>query len=700
MSIKLDRNNTNFPLALFEALKKLSTNYNNKDFLYYYQQLLREYFQKVQLDSRGLLLHISMGVGKTMTGAAIAFGLMDKYEPIVLLSKSLQENMRGGLKKFVRMQFEGMSDAEASRMVDDKFSFVSLNASNMIQQMRDVTLSSIEREMEKRIDKNIKKVAELQTLNGKLLIIDEAHNFFRAIVNGSKNAVSLYRIIIASKDLKLVFLTGTPVVNDPYELIPCFNMLGSREPKKLIFPEDYKKFHDYFIDENGLMKNIEQFQDRIFGLVSNVTHESKQGVAFGIKQQIMAKFPTQLPIKVIKIPMTRHQFMLYQAARDKEKKEATFGKAGKAGHAISKPKSDKTSTYRIKSRQLSNYAPNIKQKEFSSPKLEEVAHIISNHPNQKGLIYSAFVKLSGVGGIEIFLKNLGWEEKVIVGDMVKVGTTSKLNEENQDASEIETAESARVEGGGEQLRTGQSYSIIGGVEKKYFAVIKGNTTKSDRDRLIDYYNLPENDHGDNLALLVVSSVGAEGLDLKCGRYVIIYEPFWNYVRIEQVIARAVRNNSHITLPEDEQNVQPYILLAVAPEETEDLSTDEDLYLEAVRKNITNNSCVAAIDAVSIECMVNGESHCRTCMPNNMTLFGDLDKDINKPSKCRQVESKKISVDEIEIDGKKYFYQPSDDSAYGFDIYYMDELSGKYRALSPNSSNFEKIIEELTKLNTN
>ena len=47
------------------------------------------------------------------------------------------------------------------------------------------------------------------------------------------------------------------------------------------------------------------------------------------------------------------------------------------------------------------------------------------------------------------------------------------------------------------------------------------------------------------------------LDLKNIRSVLIMEPYWNEVRIKQVIGRAVRRGSHLNLPKKDQNVSIY-----------------------------------------------------------------------------------------------------------------------------------------------
>ena len=52
------------------------------------------------------------------------------------------------------------------------------------------------------------------------------------------------------------------------------------------------------------------------------------------------------------------------------------------------------------------------------------------------------------------------------------------------------------------------------------------------------------------------------------------EPFWNYIRIDQVFGRAIRMKSHMNelLPKGERNVEQYLYLSSLP----DGETVEDL----------------------------------------------------------------------------------------------------------------------------
>ena len=62
-----------------------------------------------------------------------------------------------------------------------------------------------------------------------VVIIDEAHNFVSRVVNKLKQpkAISyrLYDYLMSASNAKVVFLTGTPIINYPNEIAVLYNML-------------------------------------------------------------------------------------------------------------------------------------------------------------------------------------------------------------------------------------------------------------------------------------------------------------------------------------------------------------------------------------------------------------------------------------------------------------------------------------------
>lgn len=474
--VKLNRNNTSFTRKLFEYLKKAtwSPSYN---FLKYYQNLVRIFINEVDIDSRGQLCIHEMGLGKSILAIALAIDLIKERQPIILLTKSLQENMRNSIFKYVKLraQYEPdfylckFSEQELSLWIDKNFSFVSMNASNMLKQMSKAAEGHSTEEFDAVLEKKMGEITKLVSLDGKLLIVDEAHNLFRAITNGSKNGQGLYDMVMKAKNLKIIFLTGTPISNDPFELVPCFNMIGSQNGTPIL-PESYKEFNKLFVDEkNGRIKNKEKFQNRIMGLVSFVNHLSKPGHAFeldsssevataDLKNQTSTtvEFPQELPLVVEKVNMNSEQYVIYQLARDKEKEEGSSkGKftsrgVGQEPPNLTKPKGKASSTYRVKSRQLGNFCPpaNLRGKDqlaifeseginvmdkilpvdLESPKFRKIYDNILKHKNQPGLVYSQFVGMGGLGTFSRYLESKGWKKVNIIHSGNKKTNFKKLEE--------------------------------------------------------------------------------------------------------------------------------------------------------------------------------------------------------------------------------------------------------------------------------
>ena len=87
-----------------------------------------------------------------------------------------------------------------------------------------------------------------------------------------------------------------------------------------------------------------------------------------------------------------------------------------------------------------------------------------------------------------------------------------------------------------------------------------------------------------LCIMMGTKAAAEGITLKNVRNVYIMEPYWNPARIEQVIGRAIRVNSHSTLPEDERNVTVKLYMSVFSEKQ--LKDQEGPNITLIRRNDT------------------------------------------------------------------------------------------------------------------
>ena len=102
------------------------------------------------------------------------------------------------------------------------------------------------------------------------------------------------------------------------------------------------------------------------------------------------------------------------------------------------------------------------------------------------------------------------------------------------------------------------------IQKRY-TFITGKESQEQRKLNKEAFNHIWNTRVEYIHIILISSSGAEGISLKCVRQVHIMEPFWNYIRVNQVLGRAIRMESHDLLPEDERNVEQYIYLTMLPE---------------------------------------------------------------------------------------------------------------------------------------
>ena len=102
---------------------------------------------------------------------------------------------------------------------------------------------------------------------------------------------------------------------------------------------------------------------------------------------------------------------------------------------------------------------------------------------------------------------------------------------------------------------------------KKYTFYTGEENKLERKKNLEAFKNKNNIYGEQIQIMIISGAGAEGISLTGIRQVHILEPYWNYVRIDQVFGRAIRMESHEQLPESKRNVEQYIYLSKFPKGT-------------------------------------------------------------------------------------------------------------------------------------
>lgn len=116
----------------------------------------------------------------------------------------------------------------------------------------------------------------------------------------------------------------------------------------------------------------------------------------------------------------------------------------------------------------------------------------------------------------------------------------------------------------------------------------------------EMFNMPENKTGDIIRIMLISPAGSEGLSLKNVRQVHIMEPYWNEVRITQMIGRGVRQCSHADLPIDQRHVDVFRYKSVRSK-GDKITTDQYIENVARSKDSLIQSFLDAVKEVAIDC---------------------------------------------------------------------------------------------------
>lgn len=126
-----------------------------------------------------------------------------------------------------------------------------------------------------------------------------------------------------------------------------------------------------------------------------------------------------------------------------------------------------------------------------------------------------------------------------------------------------------------------------------YSIYFGEQTEEKRNKIIDNYNERKID------VLLITSAGSESLDLKNTRSIHIMEPHWNESKINQIIGRAIRYDSHKALSESNRVVEIVRWISIFGYKIPFETADEYLIKMAQQKEIMFNY----FDKIIAECSI-------------------------------------------------------------------------------------------------
>ena len=127
-----------------------------------------------------------------------------------------------------------------------------------------------------------------------------------------------------------------------------------------------------------------------------------------------------------------------------------------------------------------------------------------------------------------------------------------------------------------------------------------------KEEAVSTFSHKNNKYGQEVKIFIGTSAVSEGLDFKNIRQVHILDPWYNLSKHSQIIGRAIRKNSHIGLPPEEQNVEVYEYASVIDSKTklgETESIDLRNYRIAENKDVIIKKINRVMKESSVDCVL-------------------------------------------------------------------------------------------------
>jgi superfamily II DNA or RNA helicase len=502
---------------------------------------------------RGLLLYYGLGSGKTCTYAMIA-DLYHKVYPdrpiFVFTPGSLRTNF---LEQYC--SFCGLNPKDISK----SFAFYSINDTSII------------RKLPKRLDNS-------------LVIVDEVHKLTHGKANDSPIISLIYDIINNSENVNIVSGSGTPIETNLEEL---FYLTNLHIKEKFDIMPDFKGLFKW---KEGVFypKNKEKLVDLFSQFVSYYDPQKK------MESTQNSAFP-KVYYKNVYVPINPERERAYMDLVDAENEKMKKPNEDMKFTDYARYKRQKQKYYiaasRLRSSQESNYSyPILNPKEFKKGGDGGQAEQEEGGGQEGGDGGDVPIALEEGGGndnlpskfyksetpmdllIPDKLKEYGgWITKDVLKDLYDQG--EKITEIIKDIEKFEGKHAIYT-----RFKTYFGSRLLGAIldlKEIPYVYFDGDMNDKDRVEVLEKFNAPNNINGDKIKVIILTSAGSAGINLKEIRRFHILEQYFNLSYLKQVVGRGNRYLSHQRLPENKRNltVLNYFLQLSDDELTENYSSD-------------------------------------------------------------------------------------------------------------------------------
>ena len=748
IALKKEFNETKYDGTIFsvdeieEQAKKLC----EADFELSPNQLFVRNFLSFQTPYNSLLLYHGLGSGKTCSAISVSEEMRDYLKQlgitqriIVVASPNVQENFKlqlfderklkqidglwnlractGNkyLKEINPMNMKGLSKEKVirqiKRIINNSYLFLGYTEfANYIQNISKVT----EENPKKKKMEVIRKLKK--HFNNRLVVIDEVHNIR---ITGEKQdkriAQELLKLVSYVDNLRLLFLSATPMYNSYKEIIWLLNIMNKNDNRSTIELKDvFDSNGNLLIGPDGTNIGEELIKRKSTGYVSFVRGENPYTFPYRIfpslfsiqntfkeltypKKQLNGKDILQ-PLEHLDVYVTNcgsFQQIGYNYIIDSIKEKASNKKEGLPsfenldtfGYTIlQKPLQALNMLYPTKL--LQDDSPKfdskillgseglkrcMKWKETTNPptrnnfeyKNDDFGKIFSpeNIGKYSGKIKNIVDNIYNSDGIVLIYSQ--FIDGGVIPMALALESIGFTRFGNKASNLFKTSQHPVIDS--KTYLPKDKMDNPGEFRPATYTLLTGEKALSP-DKVYDLKNLTDEDNknGEKIKVIIISMTGSEGLDFKNLRQVHIMEPWYNLSLVEQIIGRAVRNCSHKQLPFKERNVEIFLYGTLLNNE-DDEAVDLYIYRIAEMKAVQIGRVSRILKESSVDCLLNIDQ----------TLFTEE----NMNTIVKQQLSNKMIID-----------YPIGDKAKTVSCDYMDTCDFKCKP-------FKQITEEEIKLDT-
>lgn len=581
-----------------------------------YQEFVGKYLD-YNSPYKDILLYHGLGSGKTRTTINI-YNVLYNYSPgwnvFILLKATLRDSTW-------IPELERWLQKEEKEFRNANINFISYDAPNADKQFFD-------------------KVKSADASKKSMYIIDEVHNFISNVYTNlaakqGRRALSIYEHIIQDKkdndSVRVVLISGSPAINTPFELGLLFNLL-----RPGIFPTSESQFNQLYVLSNTFSvinpANINNFQRRIIGLVSHYIGATPD------------YYPKEI-VHYIDIPMSEYQSLIYKHFETIEEVIEKKSK-GSGGNYKSYTSQSCNFVFPEMSQGLSGETrPRPRDYKINESDIDMVMKNKETDPDSKTYYrVSEYLKQTEIfcNAFDMYIKNKFDEDiknkYTIKDDIDKLHQITIEKYVKHIASDKKSAVftalydcsakmlymvlqilyspgpvlvySNNVVMEGLQIFKiylkyfgFTSYSETSGTDFFRYTEYHGKIEKTERRKVLNYFNKLENKLGAQCKIIMISPAGAEGLSLSNVRQVHIMEPFWHEPRIKQMIGRAVRQCSHKSLPKADRKVDVFRYKTVKENRLDKQTADQHKEQLAQSKDRLIQSFLDAMKEVAVDCVL-------------------------------------------------------------------------------------------------